>query len=132
MHLTVSKRSDLAIRAVRYLDAHPGRNPGSEIAEAIGTSVPFLSQVLTPLVTQHFVDSRTGPTGGYELLNAGRAMTLLQLIETIEGPLIDGNCVLEDSPCDGNNPCALHPMWAAARRGLIESLDSVLALGHVE
>ncbi len=130
MHLTVSKRSDLAIQAVRYLDSHPGRIPGSEIAEAVGTSVPFLSQVLTPLVAQHFIDSRTGPTGGYELLNAGRAMTLLQLIESIEGPVIDGHCVLEDNPCDGTNPCALHPMWAAARRGLIDSLDSVLALGE--
>lgn len=132
MHLTVSKRSDLAIRAVRYLDAHPGRISGSEIAEAVGTSVPFLSQVLTPLVAQRFIDSRTGPTGGYELRDAGRAMTLLQLIEAIEGPIIDGSCVLEDSPCDAKNPCALHPMWAKARRGLLESLDSVLALGTTE
>ncbi len=129
MHLTVSKRSDLAIQAVRYLDAYPGRIPGSEIADAVGTSVPFLSQVLTPLVTQRFIDSRTGPTGGYELLDAGRAMTLLQLVESIEGPIIDGQCVLEDSPCDGTNPCALHAMWSTARQALIDSLGNVLALG---
>ena len=128
MRLTVSKRSDLAIRAVRYLDAHAGRVAGSEIAEAVGTSVPFLSQVLTPLVAERWIDSRTGPTGGYALMDAGRAMTLLELIEAIEGPIVDGRCVLEDSVCDGNDPCALHLMWSAARTALMSSLAGVRVL----
>lgn len=128
MRLTVSKRSDLAIRAVRYLDSHAGRVPGSEIAEAVGTSVPFLSQVLTPLVAEHWIDSRTGPTGGYALMDAGRAMTLLELIEAIEGPIIDGRCVLEDSACDSTEPCALHIMWSGARAALMSSLAGVRVL----
>lgn len=128
MRLTVSKRSDLAIRAVRYLANHQGRVPGSEIAESVGTSVPFLSQVLTPLVAERWIDSRTGPTGGYSLLESGRAMTLLELIETIEGPIVDGRCVLEDSQCDGNSPCALHVMWSGARTALMNSLAGVRVL----
>lgn len=128
MRLTVSKRSDLAIRAVRYLEAHEGRIPGSEIAEAVGTSVPFLSQVLTPLVAEHWIDSRTGPAGGYSLMDAGQAMTLLELIEAIEGPIVDGRCVLEDSACDGVDPCALHNMWSAAREALMSSLAGVRVL----
>ena len=130
MRLTVSKRSDLAIRAVRYLDTHPGRISGSEIADAVGTSVPFLSQVLTPLVAERWIESRTGPTGGYSLADAGRAMTLLELVEAIEGPLIDGRCVLEESACDGTDPCALHTMWSAARTALMESLAGVRVLDH--
>jgi len=130
MRLTVSKRSDLAIRAVRYLDAHPGRIPGSEIAESVGTSVPFLSQVLTPLVAEHWIDSRTGPTGGYSLMDSGRAMTLLELVEAIEGPIIDGRCVLEDTECDGVDICALHTMWAAARSALMTALGGVRVLAE--
>lgn len=129
MRLTVSKRSDLAIRAVRFLAAREGRVSGSEIAESVGTSVPFLSQVLTPLVAEHWIDSRTGPTGGYTLLDSGRAMTLLELIETIEGPIIDGRCVLEDSACDSSDPCALHVMWSGARASLMASLSGVRVLG---
>ena len=128
MRLTVSKRSDLAIRAVRYLDTHSGRVSGSEIAEAVGTSVPFLSQVLTPLVAERWIDSRTGPTGGYALMDAGRAMSLLELVEAIEGPVIDGHCVLEDSECDGTDPCALHSMWSGARGALMSSLSGVRVL----
>lgn len=130
MRLTVSKRSDLAIRAVRYLDAHPGRISGSEVAEAVGTSVPFLSQVLTPLVTQRWIDSRTGPTGGYELVPTGRTITLLQLVEAVEGPIIDGRCVLEDNPCHPDHHCALHTMWTNAREALMRSLDDVRVLEH--
>ena len=128
MRLTVSKRSDLAIRSVRYLEAHPGRVSGSEIAEAIGTSVPFLSQVLTPLVAEHWIDSRTGPTGGYSLRDAGRSITLLELVEAIEGPIIDGRCVLEESACDSTDPCALHTMWSTARAALMSSLAGVRVL----
>lgn len=128
MRLTVSKRSDLAIRAVRYLNAHPGRISGAEIADAVGTSVPFLSQVLTPLVSEHWIDSRTGPTGGYALMDAGHAMTLLELIEAVEGPIIDGHCVLEGSQCDDIAPCPLHSMWSAARAALMTSLAGVRVL----
>ena len=128
MRLTVSKRSDLAIRSVRYLASHAGRIPGSEIAEAVGTSVPFLSQVLTPLVNHHWIASRTGPAGGYELLDAGRTVSLLQLIEAVEGPIVDGRCVLEDSVCNNDEPCALHTMWSGARGALIRSLDAVSVL----
>lgn len=128
MRLTVSKRSDLAIRAVRFLEANPGRVPGSRIAEAINTSVPFLSQVLTPLVSEGWIDSRTGPTGGYALTDSGHAMTLLELVEAVEGPIVDGRCVLEDSKCDSTDPCALHTMWSQARSALMSSLAGVRVL----
>ena len=128
MRLTVSKRTDLAIRAVRYLAPSDTRVPGSEIAEAIGTSVPFLSQVLTPLVGMRWLESRTGPSGGYRALPAMRSVTLLELIELMEGPIIDGRCVLEDTPCDANDPCALHSMWSTARAALVRSLRDVRVL----
>lgn len=128
MRLTVSKRTDLAIRAVRFLADREGRVPGSEIAETVGTSVPFLSQVLTPLVSRHWIESRTGPAGGYRALPALRRVTLLELIEVMEGPIIDGRCVLEDTPCDASDPCALHHMWSSARSALMRSLQSVPVL----
>ncbi len=128
MRLTVSKRTDLAIRAVRFLAAHEGRVPGSAIAEAVGTSVPFLSQVLTPLVARQWIESRTGPAGGYRMLPGLREATLLELIEAMEGPIVDGRCVLEDALCDAADPCALHTMWAGARKALVRSLQDVHVL----
>lgn len=128
MRLTVSKRTDLAIRACRYLHAHPGRVPGREVAEAVGTSVPFLSQVLTPLVAAGWIESRTGPSGGYALHGHSKHLTLLEVVQAVEGPLIDGHCVLDQSVCDNSNPCVLHTMWSGARKGLMDSLRAVRVL----
>lgn len=128
MRLTVSKRTDLAIRACRYLHEHAGRVPGRQVATAIGTSVPFLSQVLTPLVAAGWIDSRTGPSGGYELRKIGDALTLLDVVQAVEGPLVDGYCVLDHSNCDQVNPCVLHAMWSGARAGLMKSLRDVRVL----
>lgn len=128
MRLTVSKRTDLAIRAYRYLHEHPGRVPGRQVADAVGTSVPFLSQVLTPLVAAGWIDSRTGPSGGYELHKTSTDLTLLEVVQAVEGPMVDGHCVLDHTACDNANPCVLHAMWSGARKGLMESLREVRVL----
>lgn len=128
MRLTVSKRTDLAIRAYRYLHAHQGRIPGRQVADAVGTSVPFLSQVLTPLVSAGWIDSRTGPSGGYQLNKQAADLTLLEVVQAVEGPMVDGQCVLDHSACDHANPCVLHTMWSGARKGLMESLRDVKVL----
>lgn len=128
MRLTVSKRTDLAIRAYRYLHKHPGRIPGRTVADAVGTSVPFLSQVLTPLVAAGWIDSRTGPSGGYELRKVGVGLTLLEVVQAIEGPMVDGQCVLDHSACDAQDPCVLHTMWSGARKSLMTSLAKVRVL----
>lgn len=128
MRLTVSKRTDLAIRAYRYLHEHPGRIPGRQVAEAVGTSVPFLSQVLTPLVAAGWIDSRTGPSGGYALRNVADELTLLEVVQAVEGPMVDGQCVLDHSECNRSNPCVLHFMWSGARTSLMDSLRRVRVL----
>ena len=125
MRLTVSRRTDLAIRAYRHLLTQTGRTSGKHIAAAVDTSVPFLSQVLAPLVAAGWLDSRTGPQGGYSIAEPGQTLSLLELVEAIEGPVIDGRCVLEGSQCDADPACAMHATWAAARTTLMRSLAEV-------
>ena len=128
MRLNISKKTDLAIRACRLLAGADERMSGKTVAEEVGTSVAFLSQALSPLVNEGWIDSRTGPRGGYGLTPAGRRISLLQVIEAVEGPIIDGRCVLEDGLCDGGEPCALHALWLQARKSLMSSLASVKAV----
>lgn len=98
------------------------------MADAVGTSVPFLSQVLTPLVAAGWIHSRTGPSGGYELSKSTTGLTLLEVVQAVEGPMIDGHCVLDHSPCDRSDPCVMHAMWAGARKGIMQSLREVRVL----
>ena len=94
----------------------------SELAERIETTSGFLSQVMAPLVAMGWERSDPGPTGGY-LLTVGLAgVSVLEVIEAVEGPTDTGRCVLEDRPCSGAGACALHLPWSSARAHLLSEL----------
>lgn len=125
MRLEVTRKSDLAVRSLQALAASPIRLKGPELAEAVGSTAGFVSQVLTPLVRAGWVRSDPGPSGGYALVADLDAVSLLDVIETIEGPTDTGRCVLADRPCNEAGPCALHHAWRQARAQLLDRLDAV-------
>lgn len=115
-------RTDLAVRAIRHLAQHPGHT-SSDIAAAVGTTPGFLTQVLRPLVSAGVLTSARGPNGGYGLQRG--SASILEIIEILEGPTDDGRCVLRDSTCHADQPCALHDAWVDARNALTERLAAV-------
>lgn len=125
MRLEVTRRSDLAVRALRALAGRAERCKGPELAEAVGSTSGFLSQVLHPLVRQGWVRSDPGPTGGYTLVVDPADVSVLEVIEAVEGPTDSGRCVLVDRPCSETGACALHVPWTRARARLLAELDAV-------
>ena len=122
------RKSNLAVLALRTLgelDERDERAKGPWLAEQIGTTPGFMSQVLTPLVRAGWVRSDPGPTGGYSLATDLEGVSVLAVIEEVEGPTISGRCVLADRPCDEAGTCALHEPWQRARAGLLRELDAV-------
>ncbi len=124
MRLEVRRQSDLAVRALRAL-AETDRVKGPRLAERIDTTTGFVSQVMTPLVRAGWVSSDPGPTGGYSLTVDLADVSVLAVIEAIEGPTETGLCVLADRPCDETGSCALHVPWQRARDGLLRELAAV-------
>ncbi len=125
MRLEVTRKSDLAVRSLQTLAATSERMKGPELAEAVGSTSGFVSQVLTPLVRAGWVRSDPGPLGGYSLTADLAKLSVLAVIETIEGPTDSGRCVLADRPCDEDGTCALHVPWLRARSQLLAQLDEV-------
>lgn len=121
MRLEVTKRADLAVRALVVL-ADGRRRKSAELAEALETSAGFVPQVLGPLLAREWVRSEPGPTGGYVLVVDPAGLSLLEVIEAVDGPTDTGRCVVEDRPCGGRSPCTLHHAWAEARRSLLAEL----------
>ncbi|MDH3306931.1 MAG: Rrf2 family transcriptional regulator [Acidimicrobiia bacterium] len=127
MKLELLPRTDLAVQAVRHL-ATCRRCTSAQLAEALGTTPGYMTQVLRPLVELGMLTSARGPNGGYEL-DPTAEPSFLEVIEAIEGPTEDGRCVLKDSRCDASQPCALHDAWSAARSALLAELQGVPVLG---
>jgi Rrf2 family protein len=120
--LEVTRMSDLAIRALIALDPPRARLKSGELAARLDATPAFMAQVMVPLVRRGWVDSAPGPNGGY-LLGADLAeLSVLDVIEAVEGPTDTGRCVVADGPCGGDGFCALHDAWARARAMLAEHL----------
>ncbi|MCP4307540.1 MAG: Rrf2 family transcriptional regulator [bacterium] len=117
MRLELARKTDLAIRAMRALGAAGDRIPGHQLAEIIGATAPFVSQVVHPLVQRGWLDSKPGPSGGYGLAVDPQTITILDVIELIEGPIDNGVCVLVGGPC-GEDRCSVHEAWTDGRTEL--------------
>ncbi len=122
MRLEITRKSDLAVRALCALDTR-GRMKGSELADLVGSSRGFMAQVMTPLVHAGWVDSDPGPNGGYRLETTLQKLSMLDVIEAIEGPTDNGRCALSGGPCPTSENCALHEAWVPARQALLERLS---------
>ncbi|MFP3907479.1 MAG: RrF2 family transcriptional regulator [Acidimicrobiales bacterium] len=124
MRLEVTRKSDLAVRLLRVLEASDHRLKGPALAERVGSTPGFVSQVATPLVRAGWVRSDPGPTGGYSLIEDLSSVSVLDVIEAVEGPTDSGRCVLADRPCNETGTCALHQPWQRARAQLLHELDA--------
>ena len=124
MRLSVTRRADLATRALVVLSVPGTKLKGGELAERLDASAGFLAQAMTPLVNEGWVRSEPGPAGGYALAADPAALSVRQVIEAVEGPTDTLRCVLEDRPCAGGAQCALHQPWSRARSLLLDQLGA--------
>jgi Rrf2 family protein len=78
-----------AIHAVAYLAKQKDDHliASRQIAEAQGLPERFLVKVLKPLVSAQVLLSLRGPNGGYRLARPARSITLLEIVEAVEGPI---------------------------------------------
>jgi Rrf2 family transcriptional regulator, iron-sulfur cluster assembly transcription factor len=125
MRLEITQKADLAVRALVVLDQSGERLRGAHLAEILGTTAGFMPQAMAPLVRAGWVRSVPGPTGGYEPVGAVGELSVLAVVEAVDGPTDTGRCVVADRACDAGEPCALHVAWGRARRELRASLGSM-------
>lgn len=104
--------------------AQSRRVKAGDLAEALHTTTGFVTQVVNPLVKAGWVRSDPGPWGGYALTAVGTGITVLDVIEAVDGPTDDGRCVVQDRDCTGADRCILHDAWRRARHELLHELGS--------
>ncbi len=125
MRLEVTKKTDLVLRAFCCLGRQETRLTGSDIADRIDVSRQTLPKLMEPLVKAGWVESTPGPTGGYQLIVELSEVSLLDVIEAVEGPTEEGRCVLRGTPCPAEERCAMHDAWQTAKGALLTKLDAM-------
>jgi Rrf2 family protein len=117
----LSNTSKYAIRAVIYiaLYASPGKMAGlKEISNELGIPTPFLGKILQTLARHQILDSAKGPHGGFILKKPAMDISLMEIIEIIDGTDSFDECVIRTSRCRHDSPCSLHEKIAPYRKGI--------------
>ncbi|MCL6472921.1 MAG: Rrf2 family transcriptional regulator [Firmicutes bacterium] len=120
-----SAKSEYALRALIDMSGYYGQGPVGvrEIAVRQGIPERFLEQQITVLRKAGLVKSQRGAQGGVTLARAPEEITILEVIEALEGPLTTTTCVGSNaSECAKSTQCALQDLWCQV--GL--AIESVL------
>lgn len=100
--LRISEALSLGIHAMVYLANNVGKPLRvKEIAKRLRASEAHLAKVLQSLARDGLLKATRGPKGGYELAKAPEEITLLQVFESIHGPLEDQKCLFKEPLCSG-------------------------------
>ena len=121
----LSNTSKYAIRAVIYvaLYASPENKKGlKEISTELGIPQPFLGKIMQVLSRQQILDSSKGPHGGFTLKKAAIDISLMEIVDIMDGTEAFNQCLIRTSVCSKESPCSLHDKVAAYRKGLRSTL----------
>ena len=110
--MLLSTKGDYGVRALIDLAKHEGEGPvqRSDIARRRQLPESYLDHLLAQLRRDGFVRSTRGPGGGHELTRAPSAITLLEVLECLEGSLAPIGCVA-DANRGNESVCGQSWVW---------------------
>jgi Rrf2 family protein len=120
MRLELTKRGDYAVRAMLALTRGAGNGllSARRISDAMDIPVRFLPQVLADLQRAGLIEAAPGRAGGYRLSRDPEALTLLEVIEAVEGDSRRVSCVLRGGPCGKDGFCDVHDVFFEGQEAL--------------
>jgi len=125
--MELTRKGEYAIRGVIYLAQQtPGKiSLVSEIAEATEAPQTFLAKIFQNFAKLGIVNSYRGTGGGFTLGRAPSAITLREVVEAVEGPILPNRCLIGSGLCERGDQCNVHPVWRQGQSQVILILGSV-------
>jgi Rrf2 family protein len=136
MRLQLTRRADYAVRAMIALGRDPARVQSStRLAESMDIPPRFMTQVMGDLVRAGLVEARNGRAGGYRLKPDPTQVSVLAVVQAVEGDARRRTCVLRSTRCSVGGLCDVHELFTDAQDALLArlagaSLSTVLAGVH--
>ena len=124
--LRVTKLTDYATVVLTVLAARPGQVlSATELAESAGLEATTVAKLLKPLAQAGLVVGLRGVNGGYRLARDARDITLIEVVQAMEGPLAITECSQDHSNCGIAHQCGVRSQWRQINDVLADALRSV-------
>lgn len=111
--MELTRKGDYAIRGIVYLAGQPPDKISllSDIAAAVDVPQTFLAKIFQQFSKTGIVKSFRGTGGGFLLAGPPESISLLQVVEAVEGPILPNRCTLKQGECERDSFCTVHPVW---------------------
>jgi len=122
--MQITRQADYAVRAMVYL-AQLGaerRAATSQIAQEKQIPPSFLAKIVSQLAVAGLLHTSRGAHGGVSLARSPEEITLLDVVEAIDGPILLNECVSENGACVFGDSCAIRPIWCDTQKELVARL----------
>jgi FeS assembly SUF system regulator len=124
--LRVTRLTDYASLVLTVLASAPDRvHSAAELAERAHLETPTVSKLLKSLAQAGLVDSFRGSAGGYRLARPAETISLIAIVEAIEGPLGMTECSLHDGDCGIQEHCGVRANWRRINDVVADALREV-------
>ena len=121
----VKRETDYALRALAKLGRTRDFLSVSALAQDEDVPEVFLRKIMQRLHAAGIVESRQGPFGGYRLARPPEQITLLDLVETVQGPLVMNECFAAEETCGRTETCPFRSRLAEVQVELNAKLDKM-------
>ena len=127
-------RSRNAISFLIDLGTRPDKAPCSlsDFCGRFKLSVKYMSTLVIPLRKHKIVSSVLGPHGGYFLQRAPETLSILEIVEIMDGPFHFCDCITDPESCLMRDICYSVPVWESIDGKIRSVLDSFTLLHLVE
>ncbi len=132
--MQITRQADYALRAMLYLARmeQNQRAATSQIAKEMEIPPSFLAKIISQLSIAGLIHTSRGARGGVSLARKPKAISLLDVVEAIDGPITLNECTQDPGICSFGDSCPLHEVWCETQAELVRKLrestfDTLLA-----
>ncbi|HET9588437.1 MAG TPA: Rrf2 family transcriptional regulator, partial [Anaerolineales bacterium] len=122
--MQITRQADYAVRAVLHLARiNTGeRAATSTIAQEQNIPPSFLAKIISQLSIAGLLHTSRGARGGVTLARDPKDITLLEVVEAIDGPIQLNECVGDSGTCTFEENCPIKLVWCDAQDELVARL----------
>lgn len=124
--MQITRQADYALRAVIYLSKLEDGEKASTKDIAAMQQIPpsFLAKIVSQLSIAGLIQTARGARGGISLARPPEEISVLNVVEAIDGPVLLNICTVNPQACTFVEGCPLHNIWCETREQLVEKLSA--------
>lgn len=122
--MQITRQADYAVRAMLFLaKLEPTQRAAtSQIAEVQKIPPSFLAKIISQLSIAGLIHTSRGARGGVLLSRPAASISLLEVVEAIDGPISLNECTLTPDICEFSGDCPMHAIWCETQDDMVKKL----------